>query len=101
MVVEKFVSHIRFMLKGDYIYSKERLYEKINIEIGDNIFLKIGEVFTIEGNEYKITDIQFNIIPNEWGLDYLKGNKNLNIVDEEEEVSPTNSEILIFIHLLS
>ena len=62
--------------------------------------LKIGNVFKIEGNEYEITDIQFKIIPNEWGLDYLKGNKTLNIVDEEEDVTPTNSEILIFIKLL-
>ena len=100
MKVEKFVSHIRFMFKGDYLYSKERLYEKLNIEVENNLSLKIGSVFNIEGNEYEITDIQFNIIPNEWGLDYLKGYKTLNIVDEEEDVTPTNSEILISIKLL-
>ena len=71
-----------------------------NIDVEKNLSLKIGNVFKIEGNEYEITDIQFKIIPNEWGLDYLKGNKTLDIVDEEEDVMPTNSEILIFIKLL-
>lgn len=100
MKVEKLVSHVRFMCNSDYVYSKERLYEKLNIDVEKNLSLKIGNVFKIEGNEYEITDIQFNIIPNEWGLDYLKGNKTLDIVDEEEDVMPTNSEILIFIKLL-
>ncbi len=33
MKVEKLESHVRFMYIGDYVYSKERLYEKLNIEI--------------------------------------------------------------------
>lgn len=100
MKVEKLVSHVRFMCSDDYVYSKERLYEKLNIDVEKNLSLKIGNVFKIEGNEYEITDIQFHIIPYEWGLDYLKGHKTLDIVDEEEDVTPTNSEILIFIKLL-
>ena len=100
MKVEKFVSHIRFFERDENIYSKEKLYEKLNIELGNNIFLRIGEILTIDGNKYKITDIQFIFSHNEWAFDYLKDNKTMNIVEEEEDFSKTNSEILIYIDLI-
>jgi hypothetical protein len=101
MKVEKLISHIRFMRKGDYVYSKERLYEKLNIENDGNIILRIGEIINYENNKYKIVNIQFVIIPGEWGLDYKKNDKILKVIEEEEDVSPTNSEILIEIEQIS
>lgn len=101
MKVEKLVCHVRFMHRGDYVYSKERLYEKLNIENDKNINLKVGEVINFENNKCKIVNVQFKIIPGEWHLDHKTGDKILKIIEEEEDVTPTNCEILVEIEQIS
>lgn len=97
MKVEKLISHIRIMLRGEYIYSKEKLYEKLNVDLNDSVNLKVGKIISYDGNEYKIISIDFNIIPGEWFSNSLKEKKIVNVIEEEEDTTPTNCEITIYL----